>query len=165
MWSRKALLAALGAAALAASGCGFQPVHGGGGGDALDGQVVFSTPSGRVGHALRDALERRLGLPGAGAEWRLETSIMWEREGLAITADSATTRYVLRGEAPWVLTGPGEARIAGRALSMSAYSADGSLYASRAAARDAEARVAADLGERIATQVAAALASGRVAAE
>lgn len=165
MWSRKAFLAALGAAALALSGCGFQPVHGRGGGDALDGRVVFDTPSGRIGHALRGALERRLGLAGAGADWRLETVIEWEREGLAITSDSAITRYVLRGEAPWVLTGPGDARFAGRARSMSAYSADGSLFASRAAARDAQERVAADLGERIATQAAAALASGRVAAE
>lgn len=164
MWSRKALLAALAGAALAASGCGFKPVHGSGGGDALDGRVAVSTPAGRLGYVMREALERRLGRGGSGADWRLSARIDLAREGLAITEDSSITRYVLRAEAPWVLAGPGGARVTGTARSMSAYSADGSLYASRAAKRDAEARVAEDLGERIAAQLATALAAGKVAA-
>lgn len=162
--SRRGALAALaGAAALALSGCGFQPVHGAGGGDALDGRVRLALPDGRLGHAMRDVLERRLGLPGPGADWRLTATLDLSREGLAITSDSAITRYVLRAEAPWKLEGPEGEVLDGRARAMSAYSADGSLYASRAARRDAEARVAAELAERISTAVAARLASGGIA--
>ena len=163
MWSpdRRALLAGLGLAAL--SGCGFRPVHGDGGGDALRGRVALDLPPGRVGHALREALERRLGRAGPGADWTLAVTMGFDSEGVAITSDSAITRYVLRGEAPWTLTGPEGPALDGRARSMSAHSADGSLYASRAAARDAEERVAADLGERIAARIAVALASGELA--
>lgn len=158
--SRRAALALLAASALA--GCGFQPLHGTGGGDSLDGRVQLALPDGRLGHAMRDVLERRFGLPGPGADWRLTARLDLSREGLAITEDSAITRYVLRAEAPWALEGPEGEALRGRARAMSAYSADGSLYASRAARRDAEARVAAELAERISTEVAARLATGGI---
>lgn len=170
MWSpdrlsRRALLrgaALLGGGALV-SACGFRPMHGEGStADALNRQIRFSVPPGRLGHALRESLERRFGRAGVSAPWRLEATLDLEEEGLAITQDASITRYVLRGDSAWrVIGSDGTEALSGAAQSMSAYSADGSLYNSRAARRDAERRVAEDLGERIATQIAAALAVGR----
>lgn len=159
--SRRALLAALPVAALSA--CGFKPMHGdGAGGDALDGLVAVDTPEGRNGFALREALERRLGRAGDAAPWRLVTTLTLTESGLAITEDSSTTRYVLRGVSNWTLRdAAGEEALSGQVETMSAYSATGSLYATRSARRAAQRRVSMDLGERIATRLAAALADGR----
>lgn len=159
--SRRALLAALPVATLAA--CGFKPMHGdGAGGDALDGLVAVDTPAGRNGFALREALERRLGRGGDGARWRLVAKLDLSQSGLAITEDSSTTRYVMRGVSDWTLLDKdGETALSGQVETMSAYSATGSLYATRSARRAAQRRVSMDLGERIATRLAAALADGR----
>jgi LPS-assembly lipoprotein len=159
--SRRALLAALPVAALSA--CGFKPMHGdGAGGDALDGLVAVDAPSGRNGFALREALERRLGRAGPNPRWELVASLDLNESGLAITEDSSTTRYVMRGTSSWVLRDlDGEEALSGKVESMSAYSATGSLYATRSARRDAQRRVAMDLGERIALRLAAATADGR----
>jgi LPS-assembly lipoprotein len=168
---RRALLCAVGGALLL-GGCGFRPMLGeGAGGDALDGIVAIQTPEGRNGFALREALEKRLGRAGPGAPWRLTTTLALTESGTAITADASITRYVLRGESNWALSGSGagsgaggEAALSGQVQSMSAYSATGSLYATRTARRAAQRRVAEDLGQRIAIRLAAALADGRGAA-
>jgi len=172
---RRALLCAVGGALLL-GGCGFRPMLGeGAGGDALDGIVAIQTPEGRNGFALREALEKRLGRAGPGAPWRLTTTLALTESGTAITADASITRYVLRGESNWALSGAGagsgsgsgaggEAALSGQVQSMSAYSATGSLYATRTARRAAQRRVAEDLGQRIAIRLAAALADGRGAA-
>lgn len=158
--TRRALL---GAAALALAACGFKPMHGdGAGGDALDGIVAVQTPEGRNGFALREALERRLGLAGPDARWQLVATLSLTESGLAITEDSSTTRYVMRGVSKWTLLDQaGESALSGQVETMSAYSATGSLYATRSARRAAQRRVSMDLGERIATRLAAAMADGR----
>jgi len=158
--TRRALLAAL---PLALAACGFKPMHGtGAGGDALDGLVAVKTPEGRNGFALREALERRLGRAKGDARWQLVATLSLSESGLAITEDSSTTRYVLRGLSNWtLLDSAGESQLSGQVETMSAYSATGSLYATRAARRAAQRRVSMDLGERIATRLAAALADGR----
>lgn len=157
-----AALAAPAALAGPLAGCGFRPMLAEeAGGDRLRGRVSVDAPTGRNGYALRDALERRFGRPAGAAEWALQASLRYDSEGLAITTDSSITRYVLRGTSDWVLTGPdGQVAFQGTVESMSAYSADASLYASRSAQRDAERRVAEDLGERIALRIQAAIASG-----
>jgi LPS-assembly lipoprotein len=159
------MLVGLGAASLL-SACGFRPVHGdGAGGDAIDGIVAINTPDGRNGFALREALERRLGRAASGAPWTLDVTLTLTQSGLAIAEDSAITRYVLRGVSDWALKGAdGEIALKGQVQSMSAYSATGSLYATRTARRAAQRRVAEDLGNRIATRLSAALADGRGAA-
>jgi LPS-assembly lipoprotein len=159
-FSRRVLLGAL---PLALAACGFQPMHGSGaGGDALDGIVAVQTPAGRNGFALREALERRLGRAGPEVRWQLMATLELTESGLAITEDSSTTRYVMRGKSTWsLLDAAGEPSLSGEVETMSAYSATGSLYATRSARRAAQRRVATDLGERIATRLAAALADGR----
>lgn len=154
---RALILLALGAGA---AGCGFRPALGpDGAARALYGEVEMIVPRGRLGFALRERLQARLGRAGAQAPYRLTADLTLSDSGLAITADSSITRFVVRGESRWRLTGLGETAIEGVEQSLSAYSATASLFATRAARRDAEARVTQDLAERIATAAAAALAT------
>jgi LPS-assembly lipoprotein len=155
---RRTLLAGLALAALA--GCGYRPALGEKSASrALLGETRIVTPDGRLGFALGESLRDRLGAGSGSAENRLEADLTITETGLAITEDAAVTRFVLRGESRWRLEGPvaGEEGLSGAASSSTAYSATASLYATRAAQRDAEARLARDLGERIATQIIAAL--------
>ena len=114
-------------------------------------------PGGRLGFALAEALRERLGRAGGTADHRLTADLTLTESGIAITADAAVTRFVLEGESRWRLAGPlaGPEGLEGITESTSAYSATASLYATRAARRDAEGRVARDLAARI---VSAALA-------
>ncbi|MFO7856994.1 MAG: LPS assembly lipoprotein LptE [Paracoccaceae bacterium] len=160
MWSpdRRTLLA--GAALLALGGCGYRPALGRRTESrALLGRTRVVTPEGRIGFALGESLRSRLGAGGASADHRLEADLAVSESGLAITSDSAVTRFVLRGTSRWRLTGPqaGEEGLSGTAESSTAYSATASLYATRAAQRDAESRLARDIGERIATTILAQL--------
>lgn len=123
------------------------------------GRTRIVTPDGRIGFALGESLRSRFGAAGASADHRLEADLAVTESGLAITSNSAVTRFVLRGTSRWLLTGPtaGEDGLSGTAESSTAYSATASLYATRAAQRDAETRLARDIGERIATTILASL--------
>ncbi|MEO0679625.1 MAG: hypothetical protein AAF192_04325 [Pseudomonadota bacterium] len=162
-WSDRRGVLRLATAALAAgalNGCGFRPALGPDGERrALFGQTSLSVPRGRLGAALRDVLEARLGRAAPGAPWRLEADLRLEEQGLAITPDSSITRFVVRGRSVWTLDGPeGFGRRGGEARALSAYSATDSLFATREARRAAEERVAQELGERLADAASAALA-------
>ncbi|WP_339947075.1 LPS assembly lipoprotein LptE [uncultured Albimonas sp.] len=163
MWSpdRRALLRAglTGGAALALSACGFRPaLKAGTEQRALRNAVSLSVPEGRLGFALRETLESRLGRPGAAPAYLLTADLVMVDSGLAITQDSSITRYVITGTSRWALTGPeGFRPIEGVSEGMTAYSATASLFATRQARRDSEARVAKELGERIWTRLVAEL--------
>lgn len=163
MWSpdRRGFLALAGALALA--GCGFRPaLREEGATRELIGLVSFDLPPGRLGYAMREPLRRRLGPPGSDLQWLLVTDLALDETGLAITPDSSITRYVVRGRSRWRLEGPPDQEpLEGVAESMSAYSATGSLYATRAARRDAEERVARALGNEILVSIMAELAARR----
>lgn len=166
MWSpdRRAVLrlALLGAAAAAVSACGFTPaLREGGGARSVNGGTGLIVPEGRLGFELRTALESRLGRAGSDNTYLLTANLVMTQTGLVITQDSDTTRYVVRGQSVWSLVGPtGFTSLGGTVDAMSAYSATGSVYATRAARRDAEARVARELGERIWVEIAASLGAG-----
>ncbi len=122
------------------------------------GRVSIETPTDRAGYSMRQELERRLGRSNSGSDYLLVADLRLRDSGLAITEDSSITRFTLRGRSRYALTGPeGVPPISGFVDSMSAYSATGSLYATRAAKRDAEERVARDLAMRIADRVTGAL--------
>lgn len=164
MWSpdrRRFLL--LGAGAMALAGCGFRPAlrqEDGAGIARLRDATRLDTPRGRLGFALRAALEERLGRPGPDADWRLTADLRMTESGLAVTPDSSITRYVVRGRSRWRLEGSaGATAMEGEVDSMTAYSATGSLFATRAARRDAEARLARDLGRRVTTALLAEFAA------
>lgn len=156
---RRALALLLGAAgAPLLAGCGFRPVYGeGSAARALVGQVAIEAPLSRLGFHFRQALEERLGEGGGDAPLELESGFTISKSGLAITPDNSITRYTLNGigvyrllrRADGVVLDEGEVR------TLTAYSATASLYATRAAERDAEERIVRDLAGRIATRIAA----------
>jgi LPS-assembly lipoprotein len=143
----------------ALAGCGFRPLHGeDSAARAVAGDIAYETPTDRIGYHMRRMLERRLGRAPADAQYLLVADVSLNDSGLAITEDSSITRYVVRGRSRYAMTGPeGFVPVSGFVESISAYSATGSLYATRAARRRAEERIAEDMGERIATRVSAEL--------
>ena len=155
---RRMLLLGAGAA-LALSACGFRPaLKAGTEQRALRGDVALRVPEGRLGFALREALEGRLGRPEGAPAYLLTADLVMTDSGLAITQDSSITRYVITGASRWSLIGPeGFRPIEGVSEGMSAYSATASLFATRQARRDTETRVAKELGERIWTRILAEL--------
>lgn len=119
--------------------------------------VRGSDGSGGIPHAP-DARAQGLGRPASDPPYLLVADIDISDSGLAITEDSSITRYVVRGRSRYAMTGPeGFRPVSGFVESVSAYSATGSLYATRAARRDAEERIAEDMADRIATRISAEL--------
>ncbi|TYO88870.1 LPS-assembly lipoprotein [Oceanicella actignis] len=155
---RRRLCAALLAAATLGA-CGFAPMNRAGSGPARAlGAIALDVPTDRLGFALREALERRLGRAAPDAPLRLTAELSFSSSGLAITDDNSITRYVLRGRSRYILTGGEDfAPVSGFVEAVTAYSATGSLFATRAAERDAQERLARELGERIADRVLAEL--------
>lgn len=154
-----ALGAAL-SAALALSACGFTPaLREDAPGASLQNSVSLILPEGRLGFALRETLERRLGRPQGTAPYTLTSAMTVVESGLAVTQDTSITRYVVRGVAPWRLEDANGETRTGEVEAMSAYSATGSLFATREARRDAEDRVARELGEKINDALIAAFAA------
>lgn len=166
MWSpdrRRVLRLGLGGAAAAGlAACGFAPAYGPqGAARAVRGEVRITVPEGRIGFALGQELEGRLGRGGADAPWKLSADLLITESGLAITRDSLITRFVMRGRSRWRLEGPeGTDPVEGEEAALAAYSATESLFATRAARRDAEARLARELGARVSDAVRAAAARG-----
>lgn len=158
-WSdrRAVLRAGALAAAFALGGC-FRPMLAE---DAparrLRGLVALPELDSRFGYYLRQGLEERLGVPEA-PRWRLEIDARLNEDDLAITPDSAITRKSLTARADYRLLplAGGAPVLEDSAVSQSGYNATGSLYATRAVARDTEERLARDLGLRITRQVLAA---------
>ncbi|RBI86260.1 hypothetical protein DRV85_05765 [Rhodosalinus halophilus] len=154
MWcSDRRRLLILGAAALTA-GCGFAPVHApGGGGGAIAGQVAMPVPDSRAEYLFVRRLEERLG-PAPAPRYRLEAPLRVTRDSLGTTPDGRTTRYHYAGTADWRLRAADAAPEAppvaqGRVEAFTGYSATGSTLATRAAERDAEARLATLLADQL----------------
>ena len=126
-------------------------------GRALRGLVALPELDSRFGYYLRQGLEDRLGAAEA-PRWRLEIDAVLNEDDLAITPDSAITRKSLTARAEYRLVpvGGGAPVLEGSVMSQSGYNATGSLYATRAVARDTEERLARDLGLRIGRRVLAA---------
>ncbi len=102
MWWLRRLVLALGLLALAGgqSGCGFQPVYGGGderGGAASElRHVAIETVPDRVGYRLKSELERLFGNHGQQAEYRLAIDLDTRSAVTAIDSDDSTLRRNLR---------------------------------------------------------------------
>jgi LPS-assembly lipoprotein len=159
-WSepRRALLAAL--AALAA--CGFTPLYAPGSPAAgMAGRVEVAVVEGAPGFAMREELTARLG-PATAPTHRLDITLRLEQTGVALTEQDVTTRYNVTGTADYALVplagGPPVA--SGTVRAITGYSAPetvtSSAFASLAAQRDAERRLAVDLADRIVQRLALA---------
>lgn len=153
---RRALLAA---AAATLAGCGFRPVYGDGpdGAPALRGAVIVEPAPGRLGFAFNNRLRRRFGPPGPDAAMTVSATLAFQETGLAISRDDDITRFDIAGRAAFVVTRrvDGAELDAGAVEAVSAYSTTASPFATRAAQRDAQRRVAEELAERVFLRIAA----------
>ncbi|WP_104018716.1 LPS assembly lipoprotein LptE [Roseovarius nitratireducens] len=148
-----------GLAALA--GCGFAPVYGpGGGGDALMGRVRVTDPHGRAGFLLTREIEARLGRPET-PRYELRPAIALRSEAIAIDRSNVAARANLIGTVNYTLTDleTGEKVDSGKVTNFTGYSTFDTPIVTRAAARDAEARLMQMLADQMLTRLAAAAAS------
>lgn len=149
MWCSDRRLVLLGLPALA--GCGFQPVYGeGAAARGLAGAFEVALIDTPFGFALRERLLNRLGGPGP-RRYALGLATRVEIEERAIDSDNTISRFQLDGEAQYKVTPLGEDRVltTGEVRAVTAYSAVGSPFATRAAEDDARRR----LGELLADQI------------
>lgn len=153
LWSRRHLLWAGGAASLAA--CGYAPVYGPGGtGGILDGAVRLTTPKTVEGFTLRQQLEDRFGPPST-PRFELVVGLRTSEERAGVTTDQSTTRYNVLGTANFTLKSlDGGAVLAADAVrSFTSYSATGTPLATRAAQKDAYARLMVILADGIVSRL------------
>jgi LPS-assembly lipoprotein len=156
--SRRAFLMLAPAVPLAA--CGFTPAYGPqGGAGALQGRVAVQAPDSRAAYLLVQRLEERLGRATA-PRYSLETALDITRERMAVTTNNITTRFNLIGRLVYRLrdSGSGTVLDEGRVDSFTGYSATGSTVATRAAERDAQARLVTILADQTVTRLIAAAA-------
>lgn len=149
---RRALLAA---AVAALAGCTVRPLYGPAAGAEAPRRVALGGVGGREGYLFREALARRFALDPEARD-QLDVTLSLNTVGLAISRIGDITRVNVEGFARYRLTDrAGErAPIEGTVRAVSGYSTLASAYATRVAADDAVARVAAELAERVFTQVA-----------
>jgi LPS-assembly lipoprotein len=154
-WSRRTVLAAL-----AVSACGFTPMYGDGApASRMAGRVEVGVLEGAPGFALRERLTGRLG-PAVAPTHRLEVALELTETGVALTQENFTTRFNVVGTADYRLVplagGPPVA--SGEVRAITGYSAPASetasAFASLAAGRDAEKRLANDLADQILQRLA-----------
>lgn len=153
-WSdRRTLLATLGLMPLAA--CGFTPLYGEGtAASDLAGRVRLDIANSRMGFFFREQFELRLGRPEA-AEYLLAVRLDTVSTSQVIQPDRSILRYTLRGEATYELTRGENTILADTVRSVTAYNATASPFATQAAARDGERRLAIALADQIVTRLAA----------
>jgi LPS-assembly lipoprotein len=169
-WRSSALIAALfaGLAALALTGCGFQPLYGGttaGGAKLAEvmAAVEIAPIPGRVGQKLRNELifANTGGGHAAPTRYRLDIAIKESvtDELVQITGDA--TGQVYQIDATFKLINPsnGQVLLNGTAISRAAYNRFQEIFANVRARYDAEDRAARTVSESIKTQVAAFLAN------
>lgn len=142
--------------------CGFQPLHGRGGGTAERlSQVSVSPIDDRVGQLVRNRLLDYFEPPGARAPalYRLDVSVSEAKDGLGIQEDRTITRYNLRLQAKYRLIrlANGQPLLEGETSTLAAYNVIRSDYANLIAERDARARAAQDIGDAIGLRVAVVL--------
>ena len=153
MWSsRRHLL--LGSFAFL-GGCGFAPIYLDGT-SRLDGAMAVAPISGMMGFEMRRRLTERLG-HADGGRYALSATISTNERALAITPRAEITRYNLTGTARYTVrdTQAGNVATRGSVRAFSAYSANDAAFATRAAERDAQLRLAVALADQIATRLLA----------
>lgn len=152
--------------ALAAGGCGFRPLYGGGS-DSGAGQLLRSVrvvaERGEQGFRLQEALIERLRPAKASPPFVLTTKTRIARDGVAIEEDDQITRFNLRlitlytlrktGDAPSAILSEGEVR------SIAAYNATPSQYATLVAERQVLRRASDEIADKIVKRLAVAFDS------
>jgi len=137
---RRAVLAGLGALALA-GGCGFRPAYApGGAGRSLQGQVRAADPVSRADFQFLTAFEDRLGRPAA-PRFELAYRIAVDRTDAGRIQGQGATRVLLAGRLDYDLTESGRSLAQGRVSAETAFSTTATQLAAQTAAEDAELRL------------------------
>jgi LPS-assembly lipoprotein len=167
--ARRALLrGAAGLLALGAAGCGFRPIHGGGGAAAgSDADVAADMAATRIaliperfGQYIRRALQQRLGHGPGGptdARWELLVGPSQSGEATGIQRDGAATRVRIIATANWTLLRltPQETVANGFERVLDAYNIQGAQLFAADSSRDAmERRLAEQLADEVVLRVA-----------
>lgn len=152
MWLSNRRLFLLGGLSATAA-CGFTPVYGPqGGGTRLQNAVGLPKPVSENDYSFNLRFEERMGLArGDGAPFAL-TRVLWtEQSGLGSTSAGVTTRYRILGRATYTLTDVATKKelTRGRTEAFTGYSTTGSTVATRAAERDAQARLMVILADQV----------------
>lgn len=161
---RIALRGLAGLATIAAlSSCGFRPLYADRApATAMLGRLAIAPIDGAAGFALREQLVARLG-DAPDPRYQLEVQLTLAEEGVAITRENVTTRFNVVGRAAYRVMSigggaDGKAVAQGEIDALTGYSAPASetssAFATRAAARDAEIRLARTLADRLIMQLA-----------
>jgi LPS-assembly lipoprotein len=153
---------AMAAGTLALSACGFHPLYGGvapGQGGPQVSSIYVEPISERVGYDLRTSLLDLLnsGSPDSSL-YRLKLYLAEREDAVVLQANTSITRYNYTLMAHYDLTPRGDTRPvkSGDLTAFAAYNVAAApyLYATATAARDAKARAANDIAERLRTELA-----------
>lgn len=159
-WSRRQMLALTGSAALAA--CGFKPLYGNRSASNAPpmqfAQIDVKDIDGRPGHLLRNYLIDSFSARGGNyrKQYRLDISLSDSKDGLAIRADEAVTRYNYRLKSNFRLSRISDQQVLFESTLRvtSAFNVVNSEFATLSAERDAEDRAARDMSTEIVTRLA-----------
>lgn len=147
-------------ALLVVSGCGFAPALGTDSpARGLMGALRAESPTTQADYDFVARIEERLGRSGQ-VKYDLRFDIVIEREGVGITAEGATTRYVLAGSATWALVDAvgGDQLAGGTVRNFAGWSATGSTVAGLAAEEDAQRRLVRLLADQVVAAITARMA-------
>ena len=161
-WRSPFVIAALAAAALGLSACGFTPLYASPGvANGLRGVQVVA-PEGRTGYLIRehldDALARRSGVTPS---YRMELQLAEQRYPRGLRVDNVATRYeyVLTAAYSLVHLPSGAPAKTGRVRVQLTYDSADQPYASIAAQQDVADRAAEEAARRLQLELAAWLAT------
>lgn len=122
------------------------------------GQIEVQEPDTRAGYLLNRDLESRLGRSSM-ARYELAPVITLNTEAIAIDRRNVAGRFNVLGSVRYTLTDrqSGETVSTGSVDNFTAYSARGTPVATRAARRDAEARLMTILADQLVTRLLATM--------
>lgn len=139
--------------------CGFTPVYGpDGAGSALYGKVALVAPANEESYLLYRNLEERLGRAEA-PRFRLAIKPSIERQGQAVTATGAITRFSMIGRATFSLHNLSDDSVvtSGNVENFTGYSATGSTVETFAAENDARERLMTIMADQIVARLYASV--------
>lgn len=149
---RRYFLATLGLLPLTA--CGFTPLYSEGSPAAgMSGKISLDIEGSRMGFAMRDRLETRLGVAIA-PEYLLRVEIEVNSEDTVIQSDNSITRYTLRGVSDFRLSQGDKTLLREQVRAVTAYNATASPFATEAAEKDGMRRLAISMADQIIIRLA-----------
>lgn len=149
----------------ALAGCGFKPMYAPSGGDATIGSVSIPEIPGKSGHVFRTELSKLLGAErGSPTSRRLEVALTERIGTLGLRIDESSTRADLTLIADYVLfDAQGAELFRGAVTQVASYDIPTSAFGEVSAQNDARERAAAQLAERMRSELAIKLNQRRTA--